>query len=158
MTTTNGIGLPLLSALCYGGSEVLVKVGTTGLAAHEVQLIKTIVTTLCFLGVAFNASGGAILHSKGFSSSSALVATCMTAGVCAFIGGLLKTTAIKNGAALGTVSALTAFYPAVAFVGSVAFFGEELKPNKVVGLGFALLSILAFSYEPKAAVKILKEE
>jgi uncharacterized membrane protein len=145
----------LLAALGYGASEVLVKLGTHGLEGAEVQLIKTVASTVCYLFAALQAPEGNIFKARGFTTH---IVISIVAGVCSFGGGLLKTNAMKNGGALGTVSALAATHPAITFVLSVIFMGEELKLNRVLGAMFAVLSVLSFTFESTPADKVLKEE
>mmetsp|Transcript_27501 Transcript_27501/g.41623 ORF Transcript_27501/g.41623 Transcript_27501/m.41623 type:complete len:152 (-) Transcript_27501:132-587(-) len=144
------VTLSLMAALGYAGTEVLINLGTARLAPHEVQLIKTSITTICFLGLTFS-HGKVIVPGKG--ASYLYLVICIFSGLCSFSGNLLKTKALANGGELGTVSSLTACYPAIAFVLSVLFMGEELKTNKIVGVTFAILSVLAFSYEPDGESK-----
>ena len=145
----------LLAALGYGASEVLVKLGTHGLEAAEVQLIKTIASTVGYFYAALQAPEGSISKFKGVTSHMII---SVIAGIFSFAGGLLKTTAMKNGGALGTVSALAATHPAITFVLSVMFMGEEVKLNRVFGVLFAVLSVLAFTFESPPESKALKDE
>jgi uncharacterized membrane protein len=102
----------LLAALGYGALEVLVKLGTHGLEAAEVQLIKTIASTMCYLFATLQAPEGNSFKAKGFTTH---IMISIVAGICSFGGGLLKTSAMKNGGELGTVSALAATHPAITF-------------------------------------------
>lgn len=58
------------------------------------------------------------------------------------IGTLGISFALKNGEAVGKVSAITSLYPVLTLVLSCIFLGEVLTIKKVIGVGFAMVAVV----------------
>ncbi len=70
----------------------------------------------------------------------------VAAGVFGTLGYLFVIKALEKASA-GTVIAMTSVYPAVTFLLSYLFLGEEASPKKILGVVFALTGIILLSLE-----------
>lgn len=86
-----------------------------------------------------DASGGSLVSRP----KSAILAAWLS-GACAAVASLFYSRAMAEGDA-GAVSALTASYPPITLMLAVAFGGEKLSKNKVMGSILTVLGALAFS-------------
>jgi bacterial/archaeal transporter family protein len=57
------------------------------------------------------------------------------------VGTLGISFALRNGEAVGKVSAITSLYPALTLILSCLFLGEALTIKKVIGIGFAMIAV-----------------
>jgi transporter family protein len=70
----------------------------------------------------------------------------ITAGVFGTLGYLFVIKALEKASA-GTIIAMTSIYPAVTFILSYLFLGENADPKKVVGIVLALTGVILLSIE-----------
>ena len=136
-----------LGCFCYAIWAVLQKMASSKLTPNEAQLYTTAMMFALCVGASVAAGDVRVQNAPVRPFLFAAVS-----GIFTYIGGLLYTTALSNGGSVGLVSAITASYPSIAFVLSVVLLGDEVAPNKIAGLVFAIASAAAFAYEPAAAV------
>ena len=145
----SSIVLAGIAACFYTGWALTQKAGSDVLGPKELQLITTLVMAV-FITVAYLAASPNGLRALA-SAPLGGVGIAAASGLCAVAGGYFFTAALASGGEASVVSAVVATYPALVFVVSVAFFGEEAPPSKIIGVAFAMLSAFAFAYKPAVA-------
>ncbi|MCE4614614.1 MAG: DMT family transporter [Desulfurococcales archaeon] len=70
----------------------------------------------------------------------------LTAGVFGTLGYLFVIKALEKASA-GTIIAMTSIYPAVTFILSYIFLGEQADPKKIAGILLALTGVILLSLE-----------
>ena len=148
----SSIVLAGIAACFYTGWALTQKAGSDVLGPKELQLITTLVMAV-FITVAYLAASPNGLRALA-SAPLGGVGIAAASGLCAVAGGYFFTAALASGGEASVVSAVVATYPALVFVVSVAFFGEEAPPSKIIGVAFAMLSAFAFAYKPAAAAAV----
>ena len=128
-----------LCVLCWGGWALVSKLGSTEIPADTMQFLFT----LGALPV-----GLMLLIARRFNLEKSLkgIFYGVANGVLAGIGGLALFAAYRTGGNTSVITAATALYPMITVVLAVLVLRERLAWLQMLGLGFAAVAIVIFSW------------
>jgi len=144
--------LSVLSASCYGAWALLQKLSSKHILPGEVQLCTAATSAFFALSRWLSSQSPktkSIPVPPSGNNSALGVILAISSGLGSFVGTYYFSQAIAAGGDVGMVSAISATYPAMAYLFSLLLTeGETVQPHKSIGLVFAILSAAAFAYQP----------
>jgi len=129
----------ILCVLCWGAWALASKLGSREIPPQAMQFLFTIGT----LPVA-----AALLIARRFNleKSGKGISYAVLNGVLAAVGGLTLFAAYHTNSNTSVITAATALYPMITVVLAVLILRERLTLVQIIGLVFAALAIVAFSF------------
>lgn len=128
-----------LCVLCWGGWALFSKLGSTEIPAPTMQFLFTFGTLPVALALFAARCGKLEKSAKG-------ILYAVANGVLSGIGTLMLFAAYRSGGNTSVITAATALYPLVTVVLAVLVLQERLRKLQVVGLGFAGVAMILFSF------------
>lgn len=129
----------IVCVLCWGAWALLSKLGSTEIPPETMQFLFTIGTLPVCLGVL-------IQRRFKLEKSPHGITYAVSNGILAGIGGLALFAAYHTGSNTSLVTAATALYPMVTVLLALIILRERFKAIQVVGLAFAAVAIVIFSF------------
>lgn len=134
------IAYALLCLLFWGVWGVVLKYVSTKLSWHQVYVFANVAVIVVTLFLAYRYRGE-------FNADPGIMAIAMVAGLLGTGGYLFLVLSLERGGNASVVIPLTALYPALAAVLSMAFLKEQVSALKALGIVLAVIAIVLLSYE-----------
>jgi uncharacterized membrane protein len=129
----------LTCVFCWGGWAFLSKLGSREIPAESMQFVFTVgAIPICIL----------LLIARKFrlEKSPKGITYGVLNGVLSGVGGLALFAAYHTNGNTSMITLTTALYPVITVVLAMAILRERLKPIQAVGLVFAAIAIVIFSF------------
>ncbi|HEY1902782.1 MAG TPA: DMT family transporter [Terracidiphilus sp.] len=129
----------LICVLCWGGYALCSKFGSTEIPPETMQFLFTIgALPVCL----------ALLVARRFKleNSPKGIGYAVLNGVLSGIGGLTLFAAYHTDGNTSLITAASALYPMITVLLALTILRERLKMIQVVGLGFAAIALVIFSF------------
>jgi bacterial/archaeal transporter family protein len=125
--------------LCWGGWAFLSKLGSREIPAEPMQFIFTLGTIpVCILLL--------VVRRFKLEPSPKGIAYGVLNGVLSGVGGLALFAAYHTNGNTSMITVATSLYPVITVILAVAILRERIKPVQVLGLVFAAIAMIIFSF------------